>query len=123
MITSVHAIIYAPDAAATRAFLRDTLGLPWVEGGDPGESWPIFALPPAELGVHPGDRPSHELFLLCDDIEATVEELRRKGVAFEGDGEISDQSWGRLATILVPGGGNLGLYEPRHALAHGGDGG
>ena len=120
MITAVHAIVYAPDADATRAFFRDNLGLRWVEGGDPGESWPIFALPPAELAIHPAERASHELFLMCDDIETTVSELRAKGVAFESEGDVREQGWGRLATILVPGGGRLGLYEPRHAVAAGG---
>jgi catechol 2,3-dioxygenase-like lactoylglutathione lyase family enzyme len=117
VITAVHAIVYAPDAEAARAFFRDNLGLRWVEGGGPGESWPIFGLPPAELGIHSAERASHELFLMCDDIEATVAELRGKGVEFESGGEVSDQGWGRLATILVPGGGRLGLYEPRHAVA------
>jgi catechol 2,3-dioxygenase-like lactoylglutathione lyase family enzyme len=117
VITAVHAIVYAPDAPSTRAFFRDVLGLRWVEGGDPGESWPIYALPPAEVGIHPADRASHELFLMCDDIEMTVAELQAKGAEFEDDGAVSDAGWGRLATIRLPGGGTLGLYEPRHALA------
>lgn len=116
MITGAHAIIYAIDANRTRAFLRDVLGFRWVETGTPEESWPIFALPPTELGVHPHDHVEHELYLMCDDIGATVAELRAKGVEFEGD--VQDAGWGLLATIRVPGGGNLGLYEPRHELAN-----
>jgi catechol 2,3-dioxygenase-like lactoylglutathione lyase family enzyme len=116
VITAVHAIIYATDPDATRTFLRETLGLPWVEGGGPGESWPIFALPPAEVGVHPHDHPEHELYLMCDDIQATVAELREKGVEFEG--EVADRGWGLLATIRLPGAGKIGLYEPRHAVAY-----
>lgn len=117
MITSAHTILYAEDADATRAFFRDVLELPSV---DSGGGWLIFKLPPGELGVHPAGEPPtgarHELFLMCDDIEATVAELAAKGVEFAG--EIEEQGWGRLATIRVPGGGDLGLYEPRHAVAH-----
>ena len=118
VITGVHSIIYAEHADQTRAFMRDVLGLAHV---DAGEGWLIFALPPGELGVHPtehGDSGRHELYLLCDDIQRTVEELTAKGVEFLGP--ISDQGWGRLAKLKVPSGGELGLYEPRHATAIGG---
>ncbi len=110
MIDGLHAIIFAHDAAAARAFFRDTLGLSSV---DAGEGWLIFALPPSELAAHPtaGDE-RHELYLMCDDIEATVAELRGKGVVFTR--EITDQGWGLLTSPQVPGGGELGLYEPRH---------
>jgi predicted enzyme related to lactoylglutathione lyase len=117
MITGVHAIVYAERAEATRAFLRDVLGLSSV---DAGHGWLIFALPPAELGVHPtgeGALPSggHELYLTCDDVEATVAELAGKGVEFTSG--ITDAGFGRLISMKVPGGGTLGLYQPRHATA------
>ena len=110
MITGTHAILYTTDADATRAFLRDILGLRWVDSGD---GWLIFALPPAELAAHPADRPRHELFFLCDDVNATVEELRAKGVTISAP--MTDEGWGLLTSIEVPGAGPVGLYEPRHA--------
>lgn len=111
-ITGAHTIIYADDADAARAFFRDVLEWPYVDEG----GWPIYRQPPSELGVHPvgEDAPAgHELFLLCDDVHATVAELRAKGVEFDGD--VSDQGWGLLVTMLVPGAGKVGLYQPRHA--------
>jgi hypothetical protein len=114
MITGIHALIYAPDATAVREFLRDKLG--WANV-DNGGGWLIFALPPAELGVHPSDAPGHELSLLCDDIEATVAELSAKGVEFTGPPE--DRRFGVVATMKVPGGGELLLYQPSHQLAIG----
>ena len=110
MITGMHAILYTTDADATRAFLRDVLELSWVDSGD---GWLIFALPPAELAAHPADAPRQELFFLCDDVNATVEELRAKGVGVAAP--ISDEGWGLLTSIDVPGAGSIGLYEPRHA--------
>jgi catechol 2,3-dioxygenase-like lactoylglutathione lyase family enzyme len=111
MITGVHAIVFAPDAERARAFFRDVLAL---ESVDAGGGWLIFALPPAELACHPADGggPRHELYLMCDDLDATLAELRTKGI--ESAGEVSDQGWGVLAAIDVPGLGRLGLYEPRH---------
>ena len=110
MIDGMHAIVYTRDAQAARAFFRDTLGLPSV---DAGQGWLIFALPPSEVAPHPSEgEPRHELYLMCDDIHATVEELRGKGVVFTR--EISDQGWGLLTKLEIPGGGELGLYEPRH---------
>ena len=112
MITAAHAIVYAEDADATRAFFRDVLGMSYT---DVGGGWLIFQLPPAELGIHPtGDdaKPGHELFLLCDDIEATVADLRGKGVEFAS--EVADRGWGRYITMVVPGGGTMGLYQPKH---------
>jgi hypothetical protein len=101
-ITGVHAVLYTHEAEADRAWLTDVLGL-------------IFALPPAELAVHPASREGGEveLFLMCNDIESTMRGLRDKGVAF--DGSVADQPWGRATKIVLPSGGRLGLYEPRHA--------
>jgi len=114
MITAVHALIYSKQADAVREFLRDTLGLPHV---DSGGGWLIFALPPAELGVHPTDGDGrHELFLMCDDLDATMAELAAKGV--ELTGEVHDQEWGRETAIRLPGGDLLGLYQPKHAAAY-----
>lgn len=110
MITGVHAIIYTHDADADRAFLRDVLGLTGVDAGD---GWLIFALPPAEVAVHPtaGDG-QHELYLMCDEIHATVDELRAKGVEFTRG--IGDERWGLLTALRLPGGSELSLYAPRH---------
>jgi catechol 2,3-dioxygenase-like lactoylglutathione lyase family enzyme len=113
MIRGAHVILYSSDADADRAFLRDVLGLSNV---DSGGGWLIFRLPPAEVAVHPAETSgAAELYLVCDDVEATVADLRGRGVEF--DGEVSDQGWGRLATIRLPGGGRLGVYEARHATA------
>ena len=110
MITGAHAIVYTEDADALRAFLRDVLGFPSVDGGG---GWLIFGLPPAELAAHPADGAGrHELYLMCDDIEATVDELKAKGVEFARP--VSDEGWGLLTAIELPGGGELGLYEPKH---------
>src|SRR3954466_7410777 len=100
MIKAVHAIVFAPDAEEARAFFQDVLELDSV---DAGGGWLIFALPPAELACHPADggEAHHELYLMCDDVEATLEELRGNGV--EPAGEVSDQGWGVLAHIEVPG--------------------
>jgi predicted enzyme related to lactoylglutathione lyase len=119
MITGTHAIIYAADADAARAFFRDVLRLPNIDVHD---GWLIFKLPPAELGIHPADAGSgtHELYLMCDDIEATVAELTAKGVEFTAP--IETQGFGRLTRLRVPGGGEVGLYQPRHPTAHDLDG-
>ena len=103
-------ILLTEDADGTRAFLRDTLGL---ESVDAGGGWLIFAAPPAELAAHPADGPPHhELYLMCDDIDATVADLERKGAAFsEG---VVEQPWGPSITIRLPGGGRISLYQPRH---------
>ena len=93
-----------------RAFLTDVLGLPSV---DAGHGWLIFALPPAEVAAHPTDGDGrHELYLMCDDIHATVAELRAKGVDFIRP--IAEERWGSVTAIALPGGGELGLYEPKH---------
>ncbi len=115
MITGAHVVVYSTDAEADRAFLRDLLGTTAV---DAGGGWMIVALPPAEVAVHPTEGPArHELYLMCDDIDTTVAELTSRGVVVEGG--ISDQGWGRLCTIRLPGGGPLGVYEPRHPVAAG----
>jgi predicted enzyme related to lactoylglutathione lyase len=109
-INAVHALIYSQQADAVRAFLRDVLGWSHV---DDGQGWLIFAMPPAEVGVHPTDGPTtHELYLMCDDIEATVAELAAKGV--ECADPVSDRGWGLVTAIKLPDGSPLGLYEPRH---------
>ncbi len=112
MITGSHVIVYSRDADADRAFFRDVLNYPHV---DAGGGWLIFKLPPAEVAVHPVDgAPSHELYLMCDDINSTVEDLTAKGVTCAA---VTDEGWGLLTTIRLPGGGELGLYEPRHPRA------
>jgi predicted enzyme related to lactoylglutathione lyase len=111
VITGVHAIIFSADAEKVRAFFDDVLNLP---SADAGGGWLIFALPPAELAVHPADGGTrHELYLMCDDIHATLAELRAKGVQVAR--EISDQGWGLLAAIRLPDGAELPIYQPRHA--------
>ena len=113
MITGVHAIIFASQAEEVRAFLRDVLGFPSV---DAGGGWLIFACPPAELAAHPTESDEHhELYLMCDDIHTTVNELTAKGVEFTGP--VSDRGFGLLTALRLPGGGELGLYEPRHPTA------
>jgi predicted enzyme related to lactoylglutathione lyase len=110
MITGVHGIIFSEDAEALRAFLANVLGFSSV---DAGGGWLIFAMPPAELAAHPAeDGGRHELYLMCDDIEKTIEELEEKGVEFSGP--VSDRGFGLLTAIKLPGGGELGLYEARH---------
>jgi predicted enzyme related to lactoylglutathione lyase len=116
VINGIHTIIYAKDAGLLRSFFRDVLELPSV---DAGHGWLIFALPPAELGIHPQDSGAahHELYLMCDDIHATVETLKTKGVEFSKP--VTDQGWGLLSYIKLPGDGELGLYQPRHPTAFG----
>jgi hypothetical protein len=113
MIIGAHTIIHASDADAVREFLRDKLKLPSV---DAGGGWLIFALPPGELAAHPTEGETrHELYLMCDDIHATIAELEAGGVEF--DGEVAEQRWGLTTEIKLPGGGRLPLYEPRHPTA------
>jgi hypothetical protein len=113
MINGVHAIMYTKAPEEVRNFFRNVLGLSSV---DAGHGWLIFALPPAELGVHPSDDESfHELYLLCDDIHATMDELKGKGVEFSSP--LSEQGWGFVTSIRMPGGGELGLYQPKHPTA------
>jgi predicted enzyme related to lactoylglutathione lyase len=110
VITGMHAIVFSPEAEQVRAFFADVVGLPSV---DAGGGWLIFALPPAELAVHPADGAArHELYLMSDDIQATLAELRAKGVEVARD--VSDQGWGLLAAIRLPDGTEFPIYEPRH---------
>jgi len=114
MFSGSHVILFSRSPEADRAFLRDRLALPHVDAGD---GWLIFKLPPAEVAVHPTDtEPRHELFLMCADLAATLARLRADGVPIPGP--IRELSWGRLATITLPSGTSLGLYEPRHPAAH-----
>ena len=117
MIVAAHATLFADEPDLARAFFRDVLDMPNV---DAHGGWLIFKLPPAELGIHPAGEGSpsghHELFLMCDDIDRTVAELTAKGVVFTGP--ISDARFGRLARLRVPGGGEIGLYQPSHATAY-----
>ena len=110
VITGMHAIVFSPEAVKVRAFFKDVLGLSSV---DAGGGWLIFALPPAELAVHPADGDGHhELYLMCDDIQATLAELRGKGIEVAQD--VTDQGWGLLAAIRLPDGSQFPIYEPRH---------
>jgi predicted enzyme related to lactoylglutathione lyase len=110
MITGLHAIVFSPDAEKVRAFFGDVLELPSV---DAGGGWLIYAMPPAELAVHPADGETrHELYLMCDDIHATLADLRGKGA--EAVGDVTDQGWGLLAAVRLPDGSEFPIYEPRH---------
>jgi catechol 2,3-dioxygenase-like lactoylglutathione lyase family enzyme len=113
VIRGAHVILYSSDAEADRAFLQDLLGRGQV---DAGGGWLILQLPPGEIAVHPAETSGAvELYLVCDDVDATVAELGGRGVTF--DGPVTDQGWGRLTTIRLPGGGRVGLYEARHPTA------
>ncbi len=110
MITGAHSIIYSMNPEADRAFLRDVLQFPHV---DVGHGWLIFGLPPAEVAVHPAEHNDvHEFYLMCDDVEALIGDMRRAGVECT---PVQEQPWGRLTQIALPGGGKLGVYQPRHA--------
>ena len=110
MLIGTHAIIFSKDAEADRRFLRGVLGL---SGVDAGEGWLIFGLPPAEVAVHPGEEnDEHELYLMCDDAEAFVAEMGRRGVICP---PAQNRGWGVVTSVPLPGGGKLGIYEPRHA--------
>jgi hypothetical protein len=109
VITGMHAIVFSPQAEKVRAFIADVLGMP---SADAGGDWLIFALPPAELAVHPDGASHHELYLMCDNIHATLAELRGKGA--EVAREVSDQGWGLLAALRLPDGSEFPIYEPRH---------
>jgi catechol 2,3-dioxygenase-like lactoylglutathione lyase family enzyme len=109
MIFGAHLIVYSRDAAADRAFFRDILGFPSV---DAGHDWMIFGLPPGELAVHPTDVDgSDELYLMCDDLSAEIQTLGSKGVWCS---EVEEARWGSVTKIQLPGGGTVGLYEPKH---------
>ena len=109
MIHGAHVILYSKDAEADRTFFRDVLGYPFA---DAGHGWLIFAMPPAEVAVHPSDENDvHELYLMCDDIKALVSEMHSKGVACSA---VEEQRWGSIVRVTLPGGGKLGIYEPKH---------
>ena len=109
MITGAHAMIFSEDEVADRAFLRDVLEIPCI---DSGGGWLIFKLPPTELGVHSGENGFHQLYFICDNVEAFVAKMAGKGVATQ---PISDESWGRSTGVILPGGGLIGIYEAHHA--------
>jgi len=111
MINGGHLIIYSKQADADRAFFRDVLAL---ENVDVGDGWLIFALPPSEVAIHPtdGDGGTHELYLMCENVEAFVAAIGTHGIACS---PIADRGWGLLTQITLPGGGKLGVYQPRHA--------
>ncbi len=110
MISGAHAVIFSKDAEADRAFLRDVLGFPHV---DAGEGWLIFALPPAEVAVHPSEENDvHEFYLMSDDIAGFVAAMKKHRVKCS---PVKDRGWGLLTRMKLPGGGTLGVYEPRHA--------
>ena len=112
MISGAHVIVYSKNADADRAFFRDVLGFKSV---DAGHGWLIFALPPAEAAVHPSDGASaHELYFMCDDLKAEIETLKKKGV---GCSEVKTERWGSITHIRLPGGGEIGLYQPTHPMA------
>jgi hypothetical protein len=109
MINGGHVVIYSRDADADRAFIKDVLKFGYV---DAHKGWLIFKLPPSELAVHPSDENDmHEFFLMTDDLDLEIRSLKKAGVSCEA---VSQQSWGRLTRVQLPGGGTLGLYEPRH---------
>jgi catechol 2,3-dioxygenase-like lactoylglutathione lyase family enzyme len=111
-ITGAHLLLYTPEADAARAILRDVLGWRYIEDN----GWPIYNLPPAEVAIHPSDgSTSHELSLMCDDIQATVADLRAQGVEF--DGEPEDIGHGPMITMVLPGDLRVLLYEPHHPTA------
>jgi len=110
MIIRAHSIIYSTNAEADRAFLRDVLKLTHVDVGD---GWLIFGLPPAEVAVHPSEKNDvHEFYLMCDDVHAFVAELTKHEIAFD---PVRDQGYGLFTQLTLPGGGKLGVYQPRHA--------
>ncbi len=109
MIDGAHVIIYSKDAESDKAFIRDVLKFKYL---DVHEGWLIFKLPPAELAVHPADENDHhELYLMTDDLDSEIAAITKAGIRFE---KPSQQSWGRLTHIHLPGGGRLGIYQPRH---------
>lgn len=118
MIEAAHLLLYSSDPVADRAFLRDVLGWPYVQDQSAEDGWLIFRLPPTELGVHPTEGASSvTLHLICEDIAATVPDLRNKGV--EVTGEPQDAGYGIATTVRLPSGAEVGLYEPRHQVAYG----
>lgn len=117
LISGAHMVLYSKNAVADRKFFRDVLKFPYV---DAGEGWLIFSLPPSEVAVHPsksssGEEEAHSFFLMCDDLQSTIGSLKRKKIKCK---IIGEQSWGKVAMIALPSGGELGLYEPKHPLVN-----
>ena len=109
MITGAHSILYSKSPAADRKFLRDVFGFPSVDAGD---GWLIFGLPPSEVAVHPSEKNDvHEFYLMCDDVEAFIASMQKANVVC---GPVQNQGWGLLTKVTLPGGGHLGVYQPRH---------
>lgn len=109
IIIGAHSIIYSANPDADRAFFRDVLKLPNI---DVGGGWLIYGLPPAEVAVHPADKNNkHELYLMCDDVEAFIGEMKKRNISC---GSVQDEGWGLLTQVMLPGGGKLGVYQPRH---------
>jgi catechol 2,3-dioxygenase-like lactoylglutathione lyase family enzyme len=113
MISGAHVVIYSKDAEADRVFFRDVLGFQSV---DAGHGWLIFALPPAEAAFHPSEGSAHELYFMCDDLKVEIALLAKKGVRCS---EVEEARWGSITKMQLPGGGKIGLYEPKHPRALG----
>ena len=113
MISGAHVVLYSKNAEADRAFCRDVLGFKSV---DAGHGWLIFALPPAEAAFHPSDENGHELYFLCDSLNAEMASLAEKGVTCS---EVQEARWGSITKLRLPGGGEVGLYQPKHPTALG----
>ena len=112
MINGAHVIVYSQDAEADRAFFRDVLGFKSV---DAGHGWLIFALPPAEAAFHPDEKNDrHEMYFMCDDLKAEISAMKKKGVACS---DVHNERWGSITKIKLPGGGQIGLYQPKHPTA------
>lgn len=112
MILGAHVIVYSKEPEADRAFFRDILGFLFV---DAGHNWLIFALPPAEAAIHPHNLNNvHELYFMCDDLQAEIAGLQRRNISCS---EIEEARWGSIASIQLPGGGKIGLYQPKHPVA------
>src|ERR1700730_16750068 len=113
MISGAHVVFYSKNAEADRAFFRDVLGFKSV---DVGRGWLIFALPPAEAAFHPSEQGGNELYFMCDDLKAEMAALAKKGVTCS---EVEEARWGSITKIRLPGGGEVGLYQPKHPTALG----
>ena len=111
MISGAHVVVYSKDAEADRAFFRDILGFKSV---DAGHGWLIFALPPTEAAFHPSETDVHELYFMCDDLKAEMASFAKKGVKCS---KVEEARWGSITKMRLPGGGNVGLYQPKHPTA------
>jgi hypothetical protein len=111
MVFGAHMVLFSRDADADRSFLAEVFGF---ESIDAGGGWLIFGLPPAEVAVHPADVPGAALYLVCDDLSIEIEALSKRGVSFS---DVEEARWGSVVMVRLPGGGEIGLYQPRHPLA------